>query len=137
MLGSDVSRSAVLARRIARIRIVAATALAIFMFAVSVGVVLLIRYSGPVVTILGAAEKFILLIAAISAAALFISVELILYRHSVGIAEAILWIDLVVLVVTAILFLATGSLAPALWTAAGFGFDLAKQFRNYRPSHRS
>lgn len=134
----DAYKSAVLARRIARIRVVAAVLVSVFMFAVSAGIALLFRYSDSSATGFTSAEKATLLIAAISTV-VFVSVGFLLYRGRAGVglvhgAEVVLWLDFVVLGVSAIALLAIGSSSAVVWIAAiGFGFDLARQLRHYRP----
>ncbi|WP_146154089.1 hypothetical protein [Nocardia brasiliensis] len=132
----DDRSAAVLARRIGRIRVVVACAVALFFFAVSAGLALLAhspesRYTN--------AEKVTLVVAALSAV-IFVFVGIILYRSRVGLvairaAEIILWLDFVALAILAVVLLATGSIYAVVWIAAiGFGFDLAKQLRQYPPS---
>ncbi|WP_146251076.1 hypothetical protein [Nocardia tenerifensis] len=130
----DAYKSAVLARRIARIRVVVATSASIFMFAVSAGIVLLFRYSDPSATGFTNTENITLLIATVSAV-VFVCVGILLYRGRAGVgmfrgAEVVLWLDFIVLGVSAIALLAIGSASAVVWIAAiGFGFDLARQLR--------
>lgn len=137
----DAYGSTAMSRRIARIRIVAACLAAILMLAVSAAIVFLVRASDPLANGLTATDKVVLLIAALSAA-VFVFVGILLFRGRaslVGIraAEAVLWLDFVVLGGSVIALLVAGSFTVVVWIAAiGFGLDLAKQLRHYRPPNR-
>ncbi|WP_157110274.1 hypothetical protein [Nocardia anaemiae] len=137
----DVYGSAATSGRIARIRIVAACLAAILMLAVSAAIVFLIRASDPLANGFTATDKVVLLTAAFSAA-IFVFVGILLFRGRASIvgiraAEAVLWLDFVVLGASAIALLVAGSFTVAVWIAAiGFGFDLAKQLRQYRPPNQ-
>ncbi|WP_159080389.1 hypothetical protein [Nocardia suismassiliense] len=134
----DPHRSAILERRVARIRIFASCLIAVLMFAVSVAIVVLFHASDPLAEGFAAADVSVLMIATLSAVTFVAVGTLLFWRRAdlvaARIAEAVLWVDLVVLGGAVIVLLSMGSPAVIVWIAAlGCGIDLANQARHYRP----
>lgn len=127
-------------RRVVRLRATVAVLTALLMLAVPVGFTLLMHLSDPLAAGYTTADRIVFVVAAFSGA-VFVAAGVVAFRgragkRTMGIVEAVLWLDMVVIAGSVVVLLVAGSVTAAVWISAiALGFDLVKGLRFHRLSN--